>query len=107
MLDGSPDAIHVLEYIEICHAKHAPAVCLKIRSAPCIVLQLLRRPMRCAVDFDDQMLAHTGKVGDVGADGMLSAKLIALKRATPEESPEHDLGFRHLFAETAGELARA
>ena len=58
--------------------------------------------MMTAIQFDDYCPLQTGKIADIGADGMLAAKLEATKLAPPQMPPKQPFGVCRISAEIAG-----
>jgi hypothetical protein len=71
-------------------AQHAPAFSLQISGTPRVGL-LLESAM-VAVDLDDELSRDTGKVREVGTDGMLPTEFGATNATTPQEFPHLLLG---------------
>lgn len=86
--DGLPNPREIVIDVSARHTKHAPTPFLHISRAARVMLQLLRRPMRVAIDFDDQLGSDACEVSNVGSDRMLTPEFRAAQRAPPNITPK-------------------
>ena len=94
--DMRQHAIHVGEYIIVPETQHLPALPFEPGRARC-VRHAIR--MLAAIDLYDQAPLHTGEIGDMVSDGMLSAKLIARDLPRPQRLPEPLFGIGQVMAQ--------
>ena len=79
-------------------------------SKPCIPLGVLdlriRRLVRAAVRFDDDLSRKTNEIREIGSDRRLSAKAVSVDLMIPYRAPKHGLRPCHVLTLRASELAR-
>jgi hypothetical protein len=63
--------------------------------------------MLAAVDFDDEPLLCTDKVGNKRPDGLLTSELVAPQLSVAQMAPEAPFCVGHIFAQSAGEMFHA
>ncbi len=67
--------------------------------SPFVVVNLLRRVVGCAIDFDGEPDGWAIKVENVRTDGMLSAKAEFGQTSAAENLPEENFGQGHFPAQ--------
>src|SRR5271166_1465007 len=79
-------------------------------SKPCIPLGVLdlgvRRLVRAAVRFDDDLSRKTNEIREIGSDRRLPAKAMSVDLMIPHRAPKHGLRPRHVLTLRPSELAR-
>ena len=66
------NAAQVNQYIVVPKTKNPPSLQLQKFGSPIVISQLIL--MLSAIEFDDQLLVDTGKVGNLWSDRVLAAK---------------------------------
>ena len=99
LLDLCPNALRILNDLVRPEAHHAPTFAL-YRRCPARIRRDLES-MVIAIDLDHQLQRYAGKVGEVGADGVLSAVLRPADAAVPQELPDLALGAAAVAAQVA------
>src|SRR5262245_40341019 len=90
ILDGSPNALGILNDLICGKPNNTPAFTLHHRRPVCVGLELIG--MMVAIDFDHDLLCHTSKVCKVAADRMLAPKLCSVQPVSTEQFPAQTLG---------------
>ena len=77
-------------------------------SQPSIPLPIIRisPAVLSAVHFDHHFLFQTHKVNDIGSDGSLPAKFVAVNLAQPQVPPESSLSIRWITSQLSGSRNR-
>ena len=96
--------IGFVQHLVIPEAQHTPAVQLQKLGALLVVRQTIAMGVLAAVELNNEVGWHAGKVGKVGASGVLAAEFVAGKLLRAQVVPEQALGVGGLLAQGAGIL---
>ncbi len=92
-------AFKAFKHIGIPEAQNRPALRLKTPRSPGIPSHLVRRAMRIAIQFDDELDLLAGEIGNPRADGMLAPELRAQQLPAAQARPDETLGKRPITAQ--------
>jgi len=92
------------QHIVIPQPQDLPALALQKARAMSVVQLGLFPGMLSAVKFDHPARLHAGKVGDVGANGVLAAKFVSVQLARTQAAPQSLLGVGALGTQLPGVL---
>lgn len=94
----------ISEHKRIADAQNTPAEAVEQRGALGIVFDLTSHIVRWAIDFDDQLRLHAGKVSDITADRPLAAKF-KTKTIVAHDFPNGAFSAAWLFAHASGAVS--
>jgi len=77
---------------------HLPPLCLQPSRAPRVIRGACLR-MLAAVEFDDQLMPHTGKIHDERPDWMLPAKLARFQPSPAQQEPQPMFDLGHIASQ--------
>jgi hypothetical protein len=103
LFDLRPYALWILGDLIRPESNDTPALLLHHRRSSSIRLNLKR--MMVAVDFDHELARYAREVGEVRADGMLTAELGAADAARAQEFPHLAFGLTAVATELSCSLA--
>ena len=82
------DTVWVIEKIFVSDMEDSKVVLGKGLVASQIILAVLRDRVNAAIYLDDDTVLDTGKIGDVGAQGVLATKLQVIEAPGTQSGPD-------------------